>query len=222
MKSNGSLSYLDWIIRLGLALLALALISLLVIYYPLIINEVKYQFVPKSKHAIIVTDPGVISSEFLNADSRKIVAEDPDFSIIIPKIDANSKVIKDVDPYDSKIYQVSLTKGVAHAKGTALPGQYGNSFYFAHSSDNPYNATRFNSIFYLLKKLEKDDEFYLVYKDVIYQYKVVENSVVSADSIDYMTQDLTKKTATLMTCWPPGTTLKRLVVVGDFVDIVKQ
>ena len=151
-------------------------------------------------------------------DKDIIVAADPLFSIVIPKIGANSKVIADVDPYDPKIYQVELTKGVAHAKGTAYPGEIGNSFYFAHSSDNFYNANRYNSVFYLLNKMEIGDVFYLVYKNEIYRYGVIEKSVVKPDAVEYIKKENDEKLATLMTCWPAGTTINRLVVVGKLIE----
>jgi LPXTG-site transpeptidase (sortase) family protein len=141
------------------------------------------------------------------------------FSIIVPKIGANAKVIEDVDPYNSAEYQLALTKGVAHARGTSFPGQGGNTFLFAHSSDNFYNANRYNSVFYLLHKLELGDAFYIIKDGVVYKYEVSATSVVSADAIEFL-EDLGGETehATLMTCWPPGTTLKRLVVVGNLVS----
>ena len=150
--------------------------------------------------------------------NAEIVAVDPEFSLIVPKIGANSKVVPDVDPYDSFIYQKELTKGVAHAKGTVYPGEIGNSFYFAHSSDNFYNANRYNSVFYLLNKLEKDDVFYFVYKENVFKYTVLEVKLVSADSVNYITGVTDRKLATLMTCWPAGTTLQRLVVVGELAE----
>jgi len=107
---------------------------------------------------------------------------------------------------------------VAHAKGTAYPGEIGNSFYFAHSSDNFYNANRYNSVFYLLNKMEIGDVFYLVYKNEIYRYGVIEKSVVKPDAVEYIKKENDEKLATLMTCWPAGTTINRLVVVGKLIE----
>lgn len=148
-------------------------------------------------------------------EKKYIVATDKEFSIVIPKIGVNSKVVKDVDPYNSKEYQSQLTKGVAHAKGTALPGESGNSFYFAHSSDNFYNANRYNSVFYLLNKLSGDDLIYLIYNSTIYIYKVTQVKTVAPEEISYLKGISDESTVTLMTCWPAGTTYKRLVVVGE-------
>ena len=57
--------------------------------------------------------------------------------ITIPKIKAQAPLILNVDPWNENIYKESLKKGVAHAKGTPLPGESGRSFIFAHSSGNP-------------------------------------------------------------------------------------
>lgn len=148
-------------------------------------------------------------------ESPKESPVDENFGIIIPKIRANSKIIANVDPYNEKEYQVALTKGVAHAKGTAFPGQTGNVFIFSHSSENFYEALRYNSIFYLLNKMEKGDEIGIYYKKNKIPYKVVEKKIVDANDVSYLKKNSKKHTLTLMTCWPPGTTLKRLLVIAE-------
>jgi sortase A len=144
---------------------------------------------------------------------KQVTPVDTDFGIMIPRIQANAKVIKDVDPFISTEYQVALTRGVAHAKGSSLPGQPGNIFLFSHSAVDFLNATKYNSIFYLLTKLEKDDSIKLIYEEKEYDYSVIAKSIVNSDDIEYLTLEPTKEeTLTLMTCWPPGTSLKRLIV----------
>lgn len=202
--------------RLGLLLVALASLGALIIFFPVLTKEISYFFSKPNENSRVASSE-LDSMRFFN-EKDVIIAKDPLFSIIIPKIGANSKVISDIDSQDSKVYQVALTKGVAHAKGSAYPGKIGNSFYFAHSSDNFYNANRYNSVFYLLNKMEKGDFFYLVYKNWVYKYVVTETSVVSPDKVEYLNNKADEKIATLMTCWPAGTTISRLVVVGELVE----
>ena len=204
------------ITRLGLLLVALASLGALIIFFPVLTKEISYFFSKPNENSRVASSE-LDSMRFFN-EKDVIIAKDPLFSIIIPKIGANSKVISDIDSQDSKVYQVALTKGVAHAKGSAYPGKIGNSFYFAHSSDNFYNANRYNSVFYLLNKMEKGDFFYLVYKNWVYKYVVTETSVVSPDKVEYLNNKADEKIATLMTCWPAGTTISRLVVVGELVE----
>src|SRR3989338_9861181 len=44
-----------------------------------------------------------------------LVPQDPNFSVVIPKIGANSRVLPNIDASDDKIYLDALNKGVAHA-----------------------------------------------------------------------------------------------------------
>ena len=199
--------------RLGIGFVGLSLISLLAIFYPALTNELKYRLSPPKADAEVK----LTSSDPQKEGKEYIVAADPYLSIVIPKIGANAKIIKDVDPLDSKVYQKALMQGVAHARGTALPGQVGNVFLFAHSSDNFLNANRYNAVFYLLNKMEKGDKIYLIFNRRKFVYTVTEVKIVAAEDISYMDSESDVAKVTLMTCWPAGTTLRRLVVVADIL-----
>jgi len=148
----------------------------------------------------------------LRTKEEVIIPVDTEFSIVIPKISANSLVEANVDPSNYDGYIDALKKGVAHARGTALPGDSGHMYLFAHSTDNILNVSSYNAVFYLLYKLEPDDRIYIFYKNKKYAYKVIDKSVVDPTQIEYITKQSNKPFLTLQTCWPPGTTLKRLLV----------
>jgi LPXTG-site transpeptidase (sortase) family protein len=137
-----------------------------------------------------------------------------EFGILIPKIGANAPVVPEVDPYNASEYQYRLTKGVAHAKGTAYPGESGNIFIFAHSAGNWTEANRYNAVFYLISKLEKGDEIILWYNFNSFRYIVSETKLVDASEVQYLDPHYSAKTLTLMTCWPPGTTIRRFLVIA--------
>lgn len=137
---------------------------------------------------------------------------DPEFSIVVPKIAANAKIYSNTDPSNENIYLDVLNKGVAHSAGTAFPGEGGHIFLFAHSTDYFWNVSVYNAIFYLLYKLEKDDEVNLFYKGQRYVYRVIGKEVVDPSQVQYLTRKTNREFLTLQTCWPPGTTLKRLLV----------
>jgi sortase A len=109
-----------------------------------------------------------------------------------------------------------LQRGVAHALGTVFPGMSGNIYLFAHSTDNFWNVGRYNAIFYLLKNLVPGDEIVIFYQDKRYDYRVVETRVVEASDVSYITksQEGQQETLILQTCWPPGTTWKRFLVIA--------
>ena len=136
------------------------------------------------------------------------------FGIVIPKIGANAPVIANVNAADSKYYLPVLKQGVAHALGTVFPGVPGNIFLFAHSTDNFWNVERYNAIFYLLKELEEEDEIDIIYKGKRYIYRVTNKLIVDPNEVKYLTKRLNYEQLTLQTCWPPGTTLKRLLVIA--------
>ncbi|MCR4306137.1 MAG: sortase, partial [Candidatus Daviesbacteria bacterium] len=140
------------------------------------------------------------------------------FEIIIPKINLQSQVIPDVDPFNKNEYLNALSKGVAHAKDTALPGEEGNVFIFGHSTDVPFNVARLNAVFYLINKLKPGDEIKLSYNGKGYKYIVNSTTIIGSKEVNYLQNNSKSRTLTLMTCWPPGTTFKRLLVTGLLAD----
>ncbi|MFN4212671.1 MAG: sortase [Microgenomates group bacterium] len=146
-----------------------------------------------------------------------LIPEDPNFSIVIPKIGANAKILPNIDASDEKIYLPALQKGVAQAAGTAFPGEGGHIFLFAHSTDYFWNVGAYNAVFYLLSKLEKGDEVNLFYQGKRYVYRVINKEIIDPSQVQYLTRKTNKEFLTLQTCWPPGTTLKRLLVFATRV-----
>jgi len=141
-----------------------------------------------------------------------LTPKDPNFSIVVPKIGANAGILPNINPADEKIYLEALKHGVAHAQGTAFPGEGGHIFLFAHSTDYIWNVGYYNAVFYLLYKLEKDDEVNLFYKGQRYVYRVSDKAMVNPSQVEYLTRKTNREFLTLQTCWPPGTTLKRLLI----------
>ena len=139
---------------------------------------------------------------------------DPNFSVVIPKIGANSKVIPNVDAGNYDVYLNALSKGGAHADGTGFPGGRTNIYLFAHSTDSFWNVGRYNAVFYLLKELEPGDEIDVFYARVRYKYKVTEKKIVSPTEVNYLTDQTPYEQLILQTCWPPGTTGDRLLVIA--------
>jgi len=148
---------------------------------------------------------------------KTIVPESTDFGIVIPKIGANAKIFPNVDPFDEEAFLPVLRRGVAHAQGTSFPGQGGNIYLFAHSTDAFYNVGRYNAVFYLLGKLDAGDEIDIFYHQKLYKYLVTEKKVVAPEAIEYFFETK-KEVLTLQTCYPPGTTLKRMIIRAKMQD----
>ncbi|PIZ64519.1 hypothetical protein COY14_04640 [Candidatus Roizmanbacteria bacterium CG_4_10_14_0_2_um_filter_36_9] len=146
-----------------------------------------------------------------------MIPTNSDFGIVVPKIAANAPVIANVDTSDKDQYLKALKNGVAHAAGTAFPGEGGHIYLFAHSTDNIWNVGTYNAVFYLLYKLEIGDEINLFYKGERIIYKVAGKEIINPDEVEYLTRKTDRETLTLQTCWPPGTTLKRQIIFAERV-----
>ncbi len=144
-----------------------------------------------------------------------LVPVDPEYSIVIPKIAANARVLSNINPVDENEYLTALQSGVAHAAGTAFPGENGHIFLFAHSTDYIWNVGSYNAVFYLLYKLEAGDEINIFYKGKRHVYSVTGKQLVDPTQVEYLTRKTNKEFITLQTCWPPGTTLKRMLVFAE-------
>lgn len=146
---------------------------------------------------------------------------DHEYHLIIPKINAEGVVATNVDPWNQASYLPQLQKGVAHAKGTALPGEAGVSFLFAHSSDLPWRMTRYNTPFLRLGELKADDLVYISKDNITTEYKVTSLKEVSANEIGYLKdaenadQGNNQKSLILQTSTPPGTSFRRLLVFAQ-------
>ena len=210
-ESKSKVGYLKY---LGVLLLLGGISVLIFTYMPVISAYLEYYFSPKQEEEIKVeiSTKEEITTEIKN--DTKVVFVDQEFGLYIPKIQANAKVIRNVDPYDKEEYTNALIYGVAHAKGTALPSQEGNVFLFAHSAVNFYERRKYNVYFYLLNELEKNDEIYVSYQGEIFNYSVLEVNIVDPSEVKYLGKYLSQDTLTLMTCWPAGANIKRTVVTA--------
>ena len=137
-----------------------------------------------------------------------------EFGVVIPRIGANAKVVSNVDASDEGQYLEALKNGVAHAAGTAYPGQKGNSVLFAHSVGNFWEVNQWNAVFYLLRELEPGDEVDVFYLRKRHVYTVYDKMIVEPDQVQFLQPEADFAKLTLQTCWPPGTTFKRLLVLA--------
>lgn len=201
------------ILTAGLLILIASAVILFLALLPLIREEIKYIFRDRE-----LEEYSVKAKREDDDETKTLYPVDPEFSIIIPKLNANSRIIKGVDPFNSAEYQEKLTQGVAHAKGSSLPSNLrGNTFLFAHSSQDFFIASQYNSVFYLINKLEPGDKIYIVYNETVYEYEVTESKVVNPNEVAYITNESNEKILTLMTCWPAGTDAQRLLVFAKAI-----
>lgn len=114
----------------------------------------------------------------------------------------------------------NLSKGLIHYPGTGLPGKNGNPVIFGHSVlPQFFNPKNYVTIFSTLPTLVKGDQIFVDYNDVRYVYLVEELKEVSPNDVEILAQKHDDAYLTLVTCVPPGTYLRRLVVRARLTKI---
>jgi LPXTG-site transpeptidase (sortase) family protein len=214
----------------GAIMMLVATVGVMVIFLPVgwaeirydvsswgIVKQVKRAERQTEKNGIIAVAapiPATVITPTPKPEQPKWQVPDTSFSVYIPKIDAVSRVISDVDPNNSEQYNAALKLGVAAALGLSHPGQLGTTYLFAHSVGNRADYARYNAVFYLLDKLNEGDEVEIVYENKLYKYEVVNREILDPRDVRYLAPQESEEKLLLQTCYPPGTTWKRLVVTA--------
>lgn len=225
MNKNDILRYL--LLRtVGNFLILFALFGVGSTFGPALYYEISFRFDQASGVKYTIADPtmphqntgfpgGGLGSLSKSSSERILIPKDTYFSVLIPKIGANAQVFPNVDPTDEGQYLAALKKGVAHAKGSVFPGLPGATYLFAHSTDAWYDVGRYNAVFYLLKDLTVGDQVVIFFKNKRYNYTVTSSKIVPGSDVSELTNAQTgTERVVLQTCWPPGTTLERLLVTA--------
>lgn len=142
------------------------------------------------------------------------------YNLIIEKINISAPIIINVDGNNQLEYDKSLENGVAHLKGSSLPGKPGNPFIFGHSSYYAWKPGNYKEIFKDLYDLEAPDQIIISSNLSRYIYEVVDKKIVMPDEVEVASQNYTEKKLTLMTCWPIGTDSKRLVIIANLKETI--
>lgn len=146
--------------------------------------------------------------------------------LLIPKLNLRAPIV--TLPTDSLIredwkqletdIQEGLEDGVVHYPGTAEPGQAGNFFLTGHSSYFPWGEGDYKSVFARLGELSVGDEFWIYHGGDKYRYAIETKKEIIPSDVTVLDQPIGKRIATLMTCTPVGTTLRRLIITAQELD----
>lgn len=106
-----------------------------------------------------------------------------------------------------------LSKSLIHYGGSSLPGEYGNAVIFGHSVlPQFFNPKNYMTIFSTLHTLKVGDTITVVSDGVTYRYVIFDFQVVDPTEVSVLEQTYDNSYLTIITCTPPGTYWKRLVV----------
>lgn len=127
------------------------------------------------------------------------------YLLTIPKLKIKDAVVT--------IGSMDLKKSLIQYPQTALPGQLGNAVVFGHSVlPQFFNSSNYLTIFSTLYKLKQGDEIIINYDSVEYKYIIDEMFEVKPTDLSVLEQRFDQKNLTLITCSPPGTYLRRLII----------
>ncbi len=133
------------------------------------------------------------------------------YNLSIPKLKIEKAVVQ--------IGGENLAESLIHYPGTALPGQYGNAVIFGHSVlPQFFNPKNYKTIFSTLPTLKEGDEILVSFDGIDYRYQVIKMVEVSPSDVSVLEQRYDSEYLSLVTCVPPGTYLKRLIVRAKLVN----
>lgn len=165
--------------------------------------------------------PGSMSAQNLIIDPTTDIKVGPEPQLIIPKINVDAPVVYDVPSIAEDVVQSKLEQGVVHYPipgANSVPGQNGNTVILGHSSNDVFDNGAYKFVFVQLDQLQKGDTFYLHYEGTRYTYSVTGKEVIDPTEVGKLVLPGDKPVATLVTCTPPGTALKRLVIYADQIS----
>ena len=133
------------------------------------------------------------------------------YNLTIPKLGIKNAAVK--------IAGSDLNHSLIQYKGTANPGEPGNPVIFGHSIlPQFYNPKNYISIFSTLPTLKSGDIILVDYDGIQYSYEVEQLHEVKPTDVSVLEQRYDRKEISLVTCVPPGTYLRRLIVKAKLVD----
>lgn len=135
-----------------------------------------------------------------------------EYFLSIPKLNINqAKVLVNAEELD---------KGLIHYLPSSQPGEIGNVVILGHSTlPQLYNPKDYKSIFSYLPSLSKGDKIIVHYLGVNYEYEVSEMFVIRPEDVWVLDSEFQEPIVTLITCVPPGTYWKRLIVRAKLVRL---
>ncbi|OGH24084.1 MAG: hypothetical protein A3B47_04415 [Candidatus Levybacteria bacterium RIFCSPLOWO2_01_FULL_39_24] len=149
---------------------------------------------------------------FKPASNQKNQVDASSYTISIPTIKITEAVVSTIDN--------DLAKHLVNYQGTGIPGRNGNAVIFGHSTlPQLFNPKDYKTIFANVYKLKNGDMIYATVTGVTYSYKIFKTIVVDPENSSALVQDYDNSYLTLVTCTPPGTTWKRLIVKAVLIKI---
>jgi sortase A len=127
------------------------------------------------------------------------------YSISIPKLNIENADVSTTD--------TDLNSHLVHFPGTAVPPSRGTAAIFGHSTlPQLYDRKNYKTIFANIHELSIGDTIIVSANNTLYTYKIYAMEITDPEDTSYLTQSYDSSYLDIVTCTPPGTTWKRLIV----------
>lgn len=194
---------------------------------PVFYWKVKYEPVLERLISPIIDDAEGMSSTKTNAHDP-LAVEDKDawflgydvtktnkqtirsYTISIPRIKIKNAVVSTTD--------YNLSKHLVQYWGSAIPPLRGNAIIFGHSDlPQAFNKNNYRTMFSHAQDLKKNDLIYVSMEKATYIYRINKMWITTPDDISMLNQNIPGNKLTIITCTPPGTTWKRLIIQSELI-----
>ncbi|MBU1117913.1 sortase [Patescibacteria group bacterium] len=183
-----------------------------------VLNPLSPQFYNHSSSVLgdLDTDYTQLSNWFVSGagttvTSSLISPSSSNYYISIPKLKVDQALVI--------VGSSDLKKSLIQYPQTALPGQFGSPVIFGHSVlPQFFNPKSYHTIFSTLYKLKQGDAIYVDFDHIRYKYLVEEMYEVQPTDLSVLEQRFDGRYLTLVTCSPPGTYLRRLIIKAQLTD----
>jgi sortase A len=142
----------------------------------------------------------------------QITGQTSSYSLSIPKLTISNAYVSTLD--------TNVDMHLVHFPGTALPPSKGTAAVFGHSTlPQLFDPTNYKTIFAKAHTLAVDDTIDVAINNAVYTYRIITINVVDAEDTSYLTQEYNDSYLTIITCTPPGTVWKRLIIKSKLEKI---
>lgn len=142
---------------------------------------------------------------FPQAKNGPVAPSNENYTLSLPALGIEDAIVK-TDHTD-------LKNSLIQYPGTAMPGDLGNPVIFGHSVlPQFFNPKNYISIFSTLHTLDLGTEIEIKEDGATYTYRIYDMYEVMPDDLSPLAQTYDDRRLTLITCTPPGTYLRRLIV----------
>ncbi|MBI2074637.1 MAG: sortase [Candidatus Levybacteria bacterium] len=159
----------------------------------------------EAKNTVKGVDYSNAQNWFPTFKAEKNESKLPSYVLSIPKLGIKNATVSTTD-YD-------LNSHLVNYLGTSIPPDNGNAVIFGHSTlPQLFDPNNYKAIFATAYKLQANDEVFADVSGVLYKYKIFNIIIVDPTDTSIFSQSYDDSYLTLVTCTPPGTTWKRLII----------